>query len=106
MEQRSCSASESLTTTISSGNDEAHPEVVGGWSNLHQDGCNPDILRNFALQICAVANHKFRQYHSLALLIGDVNSPSINLNVIASKTQFAAAVPNPETEEIHVERTS
>jgi len=49
-----------------------------------------------------VANHKFRQYHSLALLIGGGNSPSSNLKEIARKTQITAAVPNPETEEIHV----
>jgi hypothetical protein len=50
--------------------------------------------------------YKFRQCSALVLLIGRKNSPSSNLNVIACKPEFAAAVPNPETEEIHVERTS
>jgi hypothetical protein len=63
-------------------------------------------FRRFWRKLCRAANHKFHQCSPLALLIGGGNSPSVNLNVIASNSEFATAVPNPETEEIHVERTT
>lgn len=50
------------------------------------------------------ADHKFRQYGALVLLIGGRNTGSINLSVIADQLTIAVAVPNLNTEEIHVER--